>query len=73
MSIVVAGGGLRMGQAIGSTNQKGEEPRDRPLAPNDILATWYKHLGVPLDLQFRDHFGRPTPIVPHGEPIAELF
>lgn len=66
-------GGLRMGQAISSTSIKGDEPASRPLSPNDVLATWYRFLGIPLDTQFHDHFGRPTPILPHGAPIAELI
>lgn len=73
MSVLLAGGGMKMGQAVGSTNHKGEEPRDRPLTPNDLLATWYKFLGVPLDAHFSDHTGRPTPILPHGAPIEELI
>jgi hypothetical protein len=73
MSVLVSGGGMTMGQAVGSTNHKGEEPRDRPLTPNDLLATWYRFLGVPLTTQFTDHAGRPTPILPHGEPISELI
>ena len=73
MSLLMAGGGLRMGQAIGSTTRKGDEPKDRPLTPGDLLATWYKLLGVPLDLSFTDRTGRPVPILPHGQPISELF
>jgi uncharacterized protein (DUF1501 family) len=73
MSILVSGGGMPMGQVIGSTNHKGEEPRDRPLTPNDLLATWYQYLGIPLDTHFRDFAGRPTPIVPNGRPIHELI
>jgi hypothetical protein len=38
--MLLSGGGMTMGQAVGSTNHKGEEPRDRPLTPNDLLATW---------------------------------
>jgi hypothetical protein len=72
LSIFLSGGGMPMGQVIGSTNHKGEEPRERPVTPNDVLATWYKYLGVPLDAHFRDFAGRPTPILPHGEPIREL-
>jgi hypothetical protein len=72
MSIFLAGGGLRMGQVIGSTTAKGEEPAQRPLSPSDLLATWYQHLGVPLDLQFVDHFGRPVSILSQGTPIREL-
>jgi uncharacterized protein (DUF1501 family) len=73
MSVVLAGGGLKVGQVIGSTNDRGERPKDRPLHPNDILATVYKILGVDLTRAFVNPAGRPIPILPHGEPIAELF
>ena len=73
MSIFLAGGGMPMGQVIGSTTAKGEEPAERPLSPNDVLATWYEFLGIPCDTQFHDHFGRPIPILPHGTPIHELI
>ena len=72
MSVLLAGGGLRLGQVVGSTNARGEEPRHRPLSPNDLLATWYRALGVPLDTTFTDFTGRPMPILPHGKPIDEL-
>jgi hypothetical protein len=73
MSVFLAGGGLRMGQAIGETGPKGDEPVRRPLKPNDLLATWYRYLGIPIDLHLPDFGGRPTPIIPHGKPIDELF
>jgi hypothetical protein len=73
MSVFLAGGSLRMGQAVGSTNRRGDEPQTRPLSPNDLLATWYRYLGVPGDTHFNDFGGRPTPIVPNGRPIDELF
>jgi hypothetical protein len=72
MSVFLSGGGLRMGQAVGSTTAKGDEPAERPMSPNDVLATWYHVLGIPLDMQFVDHFGRPIPILSHGSPIREL-
>lgn len=72
MSVLLSGGGLRMGQAVGATSAKGDEPSLRPVTPNDLLATWYHALGIPLDLSFRDFAGRPTPILPHGKPIEEL-
>ena len=34
------------GQVIGSTNSKGENPKDRPLTPNDLWASVLKHLGI---------------------------
>ncbi|HVW00809.1 MAG TPA: DUF1501 domain-containing protein, partial [Planctomycetaceae bacterium] len=46
MSILVSGGGLRMGQVVGSTTRLGEVPQDRPLSPNDLWATVYRHLGI---------------------------
>lgn len=72
MSVLMSGGGLRMGQAVGATSARGDEPVERPLAPNDLLATWYRTLGVPLDTLFQDFAGRPTPILPNGAPISEL-
>ncbi len=73
MSMLVAGGGMRTGQVIGSTNSKGEEPKERPLTPNDLWATVYRHLGIDWTQSFPDHSGRPMPILPFGEPIAELL
>ncbi len=73
MSLLLSGGGMRMGQAIGATNRTGDEVRDRGLSPNDLLATIYQHLGVPRELHFRDQSGRPVPLLPQGEPIRELW
>jgi hypothetical protein len=73
MSILVSGGGMRMGQAVGSTNSKGEHPKDRPMTPNDLWATVFRHLGIDYNnISFPDHRGRPMPMLPYGEPIAEL-
>jgi hypothetical protein len=74
MSLLVSGGGMRTGQVVGSTNSKGEHPHDRPLTPNDLWATVFRHLGIPYhDVAFLDHRGRPMPMLPYGEPIAELL
>jgi uncharacterized protein (DUF1501 family) len=73
MSVLVSGGGLRMGQVVGSTNNKGEHPQDRPLTPNDLWSTVLRHLKIDQHHAFRDHNGRPMPILPYGEPIRELI
>ncbi len=73
MSLLVCGGGMRTGQVIGSTNPKGEHPQDRPLTPNDLWATVYRHLGIDYEASFPDHNGRPMPILPFGAPISELL
>ena len=61
------------GQIIGATNSKGEHPTDRPLTPNDLWATVYRHLGIDHTDSFPDYRGRPMPILPFGEPIGELL
>ena len=73
MSLVVAGGGMKVGQVVGSTDSKGAHPKDRPLSPNDLWATMYRHLGIDPETTFPDHTGRPMPILPHGEVIRELM
>jgi hypothetical protein len=73
MSILMAGGGLPMGQVIGSTTSKGEEPKDRRFHPSDVLATWYRYLGIDPTQSFPDHSGRPIPLLPSGSPIRELI
>jgi uncharacterized protein (DUF1501 family) len=72
MSVVLAGGGLRTGQIVGSTNAKGEMPQDRPLWPQDVLATVYRHLGIDPQQSFPNTAGRPIPILHDGAPLAEL-
>ena len=73
MSMLLAGGGMRTGQVVGSTNSKGEHPKDRPLTPNDLWATVFRHLGIDYNnTAFPDFRGRPMPILPFGDPIAEL-
>ena len=71
MSILVSGGGKRMGQVIGATNSKGEYPVERQLTPHDVLATIYQHLGIDHEQTFEDNSGRPIPLA-KGTPIAEL-
>lgn len=73
MSVLWAGGAAAMGQVIGSTNARGERPQDRPLHPNDVLATLYRHLGINPHHAFVNPQGRPIPLLPSGEPIKELM
>ncbi|MBM3460129.1 MAG: DUF1501 domain-containing protein, partial [Armatimonadetes bacterium] len=70
---LVSGGGLRMGQVIGATNESAEYPTDRPYGPEDLLATVYRHLGISTEQTFVDTTGRPVPILYGGQPIPELI
>lgn len=72
-SALVSGGRLRMGQVVGATSAKGEYPTERPLRPQDLLATIYRHLGIDYHRTFVDFTGRPIAILPEGEPIRELL
>jgi uncharacterized protein (DUF1501 family) len=73
MSIVYAGGGLKMGQAIGSTNANAEHPATKPYTPGCVLSTMYHVLGIDHHHAFFDQAQRPLPILSEGEPIAELI
>jgi hypothetical protein len=66
------GGGLTMGQVIGSTNDKGERPQDRPVSYQNLLATIYHAMGIDPSHTLVNHEGRPVPILSTGKAIVEL-
>ncbi len=72
MSIFLAGGGLKMGQVIGATSRRGEEPIERIMDSNCLLATIYHRFGINTSQVFYTLASRPIPILTTGEPIAEL-
>ncbi|HXG08284.1 MAG TPA: DUF1501 domain-containing protein [Gemmataceae bacterium] len=73
MSALVAGGGLKMGQAIGSTSARGEYPKDRRYTASQVLATLYRVLGIDPAQTFLNNSGRPMHILDDREPVAELL
>lgn len=73
ISAMIAGGGIKPGVVVGRTNAKAEHPVDRALKPADLLATVYYQLGIDPSTTFKDHTGRPVPILDEGEPIKELI
>jgi hypothetical protein len=72
-TLALAGGGLKMGQVVGESNAKAEMPKSTPISPQDLMATVFHVLGVPLDLQYRDPTGRPMSMISGGKPIADLL
>ena len=72
ISALIAGGGITPGVVVGRTNDKAEHPVDRPLKPGALLATVYHQLGIDPRQTFKDHTGRPHPILDDPEPIREL-
>ncbi len=72
-SMVLAGGGIRGGQVIGESDDKGAFPRTRPLTPADVHATVYAALGYdPHRITYKTLDGRPV-LLSEGKPIAELL
>ena len=74
MSMLMAGGGMKHGQAVGSTDARGYGPKDGMVRPQDLAATTFRHLGIDLGAHWMSPQGRPTPIVVEGgRPIPELI
>jgi Protein of unknown function (DUF1501) len=70
----LAGGGMRHGQAIGSTNRNGERPKDRPVHIQHVFHTLYHQLGIDANtVTLTDPNGRPQYLVEHRKLIKELI
>jgi hypothetical protein len=70
---LVAGGGLKMGQAIGTTDRLGAYAASQPIHYLDLLATVYHVLGVDPHATILDPSNRPIPILPStATPIHQL-
>jgi len=73
MSALVAGGGLKMGQVVGSSTERGERPRDRPYTVQQVLSTVYQTIGIDPSRTFPSGSGRPMYILDDREPVTELI
>lgn len=70
---LLAGGGMRTGQVIGSTNRLAEEAVDRPVHMQEVFATLYKNVGIDTAATtIADNNGRPQYLVDHHQAIREL-
>ncbi|HEY8503331.1 MAG TPA: DUF1501 domain-containing protein [Gemmataceae bacterium] len=72
MSALVAGGGLKMGQAVGATTDRGERPREKPYTVPNLLSTLYRAIGIDPAMTFPNGAGRPMYILDDRDPVAEL-
>jgi hypothetical protein len=73
-SVLCAGGGVQGGQVIGSSDEIGSAPADRPTKPAELVASIYYSLGIDLEHELPGPGGRPIPVVDYGtQPIYELF
>ena len=70
---LLAGGGIRPGLAVGRTDAMAEQPIEAPYYTEDVAATIYHCLGIPLDTTHQTPDGRPVQINYDGRPIRELL
>jgi hypothetical protein len=70
-SALLAGGGIRGGAVYGESDRIGAYVKDRPVRPQDLGATIYQALGIPLETRLgQDGFTRP---ITTGQPILDLL
>jgi hypothetical protein len=72
MGAMIAGGGLKMGQAVGASTARGERPKDRPYTASQVLSTVYKAVGIDTSTTFPNGFGRPMYVLDDRETVREL-
>lgn len=72
-SVVVGGGGMKGGQAIGKTSEDGTSVETEPYTSQDVMASVCKALGISLETTFTSKSGRPMKIANGGKVIKELF
>ncbi|MEZ6059376.1 MAG: DUF1501 domain-containing protein [Planctomycetaceae bacterium] len=72
-SVMLAGAGIRGGTVVGATDSIGSFVANRPVSPEDILATMYHLKGIAPETTIPDRGNRPTRLVDHGAVIEELL
>jgi len=72
-SVVLAGGGIKVGGVIGATDKIGAAVTDRPITPPDLTATILAVLGIDSNIILHTPLGRPVPLANGGKPVTELF
>ncbi|HEV7402869.1 MAG TPA: DUF1501 domain-containing protein [Chthoniobacteraceae bacterium] len=73
MFTLLAGGGIRAGQVVGASDEKGEGPKDKAITPDDVVATFFTTLGINPKKEYKTPSGRPVMIVRYGTPIQQLI
>ncbi|MEE2991241.1 MAG: DUF1501 domain-containing protein [Planctomycetota bacterium] len=72
-SVLVGGGGMNGGIAVGATNDDGTRVETEPYTSQDVMASVCKALGISLQTTFTSRSGRPMKIANSGKVIKELF
>ncbi|MCY3759334.1 MAG: DUF1501 domain-containing protein, partial [Acidobacteria bacterium] len=69
---VIAGAGIPGGQLYGASDETGSAPKDKPVHPNDLLATVYFTLGINPEMEVLNHLEQPRELV-KGQPVLDLW
>ena len=69
---LLAGGGIRGGQAYGSSDKIAAYPADKPVGPEHVAHTIYHAMGMD-DMMATDNHDRPFHVLEEGEPLISLF
>ena len=72
-SVVVGGGGMKGGIAVGATSADGTQVETEPYSSEDVMASVCKALGISLETTYTSKNGRPMKIANGGKVIRELF
>ncbi len=70
-SVALAGGGVKGGQVIGSSDLLGESPKDNPVTPADLATTIYTLLGIDPNRELHTADGRPVRVARDGARVIE--
>jgi hypothetical protein len=70
---LLAGGGMKGGQVIGASDDKGMGPAGEPITPDQVAASFYHSLGIDHLKEYHTSTGRPVMIVREGAVIPGLF
>jgi hypothetical protein len=73
MFVLLAGGGVRGGQALGASDDKAMGPAGEPFTPDQVAATFYHSLGIDHQREYRTNTGRPVMIVREGSIIPGVY
>jgi len=76
-SALIAGGGFKGGRVVGSSDARGEQVRDRPVAPAQVLAAIYGQLGIDPEAPLPNPEGADLrvspPVAERGAPLSEIL
>jgi uncharacterized protein (DUF1501 family) len=73
MFCLLGGGGMKGGQVIGASDDKGMGPAADAITPDMVAASFYKSLGIDYTKEYHTSTGRPVMIVREGSSIDGLF